>query len=244
MPSHRGSRGLSLVEVLVILGVIIIVALIAIPGLFTTRRGHSERNASTSLKTLSNAEADFRANDRDWNHVNDFWTANVSGLYTMTSAAVKGAEANSTADPSIKLIELSVASADADGSYIPAGGENVPLSSFAVPSAKAGYWYAALTADLSVGKGPEGLYMQDTKGNPLMGPVHHETRFGFVAFPDSPSAGKYAWIVNENNTIFRSAVTAPVKQGTATPPGIRNVASVYLNWPDDNGLKAFWSKID
>lgn len=27
-----------------------------------------------SLKTLSAAEADFRSNDREWNHVNDFWT--------------------------------------------------------------------------------------------------------------------------------------------------------------------------
>ena len=44
---------------------------------------------------------DFRANDRDWCHVDDFWTVNV-GLY------------NPSVDPdaSIKLIELSVASAD------------------------------------------------------------------------------------------------------------------------------------
>jgi hypothetical protein len=235
---------LSLVEVLVILAAIGIVALIAIPGLFTTRRTHCERSSSTTLKTLSSAEADFRANDRDGNHVNDFWTANVSGLYTMTSAGVKGAEANSTTDPSIKLIELSVASADADGSFIPAGGENLPISTFAVPSAKAGHWYAALTADLSAGTGPEGLYKQDTKGTPPMGRVHHETKFGFVAFPDSLSAGKYAYIVNENNTIFRSPVTAPCRQGTETPPGIRNVASVYLNWPDDNNLKAYWAKLD
>jgi len=33
------------------------------------------------------AEADFRANDRDWTHVNDFWCG-VSGLYTMTSSAI------------------------------------------------------------------------------------------------------------------------------------------------------------
>jgi len=243
MHSHQGSSWPAIIIVGAV--VVTVVGFVILPNLLSTgHHGHSERNASTSLKTLSSAEADFRANDRDWNHVNDFWTANVSGLYTMTSTAVKGAEANSTSDPSIKLIELSVASADADGSFIPAGGENVPLSSYAVPSAKAGHWYAAMTADLSVGKGPEGLYMQDTRGTPLMGRVHHETKFGFVAFPDSLSAGKYVFIVNENNTIFRSAVTAPCKQGTETPPGIRNVASVYLNWPDDNGLKAIWAKLD
>jgi hypothetical protein len=31
------------------------------------------------------AESDFRANDRDWNHVNDFWTTSMKDLYTMTS---------------------------------------------------------------------------------------------------------------------------------------------------------------
>jgi hypothetical protein len=28
---------------------------------------------------------DFRACDRDWNHVNDFWTTNMTDLYRMTS---------------------------------------------------------------------------------------------------------------------------------------------------------------
>lgn len=28
---------------------------------------------------------DLRINDRDWNRVNDFWTTNLSNLYTMTS---------------------------------------------------------------------------------------------------------------------------------------------------------------
>jgi len=50
--------------------------------------------------------------------------------------------------------------------------------------------------------------------------------------------------VNENNTIFRSAVSTPIRQGTENPPGIRNVASAYLNWPDDTNLKAYWSKLD
>lgn len=38
-------------------------------------------------KTSSPAEADFRTNDRDWNHINDFW-GGVSSLYTMTSVSV------------------------------------------------------------------------------------------------------------------------------------------------------------
>jgi hypothetical protein len=243
MHSHQGSSWAGILIVGAI--VVVVVGFVILPGLFSSSHPYSsERNSSTTLKTLSSAEADFRANDRDWNHVTDFWTANVSGLYTMTSAAVKGAEANNTMDPSIKLIELSVASADADGEFYSAGGENLPLSSFAVPSAKAGYWFAGLTADLSVEKASEGVYAQDTKGTPLMGRVHHTARFGFVAIPDSQAAGKYVFIVNENNTIFRTAATGPCKQGTEAPPGLRNVSSAYRNWPDDNSLKAAWNKLD
>ena len=68
----------------------------------------SERCASDSLRTQTEAEADFRANDRDWCNVNDFWTSGV-GLYTMTSSSVSPAESELQ---TIKLIELSIASAD------------------------------------------------------------------------------------------------------------------------------------
>jgi len=230
---------------MIVIAIIAIIAAIAIPGLLSSQRASNERSASTSLKTLATAEADFRANDRDWNHVNDFWTANVSGLYTMTSSAVAGAKPNDTTDPSVKLIELSVASADADDTFFAAGGENLALTNFAVYSAKAGYWFAALTADLSLpATDPERIYRRDTGGTPTMGKVHHETKFGFVAFPDSRSAGKYVFMVNENNTIFRSPVTAPVKAGTANPPGLAGMSAGYLNWPDDPTLKAYWSKLD
>src|SRR5881394_4123001 len=136
---RKSKQGFTLIELMIVIAIIAIIAAIAIPGLLAAQRAANERSASTSLKTLSSAEADFRANDRDWNHVNDFWTANVAGLYTMTSSAVTGATANSTTDPSIKLIELSVASADTDPLTPPAGNENISLSTFAVPSAKAGY---------------------------------------------------------------------------------------------------------
>src|SRR5690242_11411215 len=133
---RKGKKGgFTLIELMIVIAIIAIIAAIAIPGLLSSQRASNERNASTSLKTLTSAEADFRANDRDWNHVNDFWTGDVKGLYTMTSAAVLG-NTNSTTDPAIKLIELSVASADADGALVGAGGENCALSVFAIPSAK------------------------------------------------------------------------------------------------------------
>src|SRR5437868_15151281 len=102
--------GFTLIELMIVIAIIAVIAAIAIPGLLSSQRASNERNASTSLKTLTSAEADFRANDRDWNHVNDFWTGDIKGLYTMTSAAVSG-KSGGTTDPAIKLIELSIASA-------------------------------------------------------------------------------------------------------------------------------------
>ena len=61
--------------------------------------------ASDSLNTLTAAEADFRANDRDWCNVNDFWTGEVRGLYTLSPSA-EGEQ------PGVRLIELSVAAFD------------------------------------------------------------------------------------------------------------------------------------
>ena len=49
-----------------------------------------ESSASTRLKTLSSCSLDFRTNDRDWGHVNDFWTFNVTGLYSLTSIQEPG----------------------------------------------------------------------------------------------------------------------------------------------------------
>jgi len=232
---------LTLVEVCCIVVLVAVIVAVVIPGLLPSNRRPVERSAATSLKTLSTAEADFRANDRDWNHLNDYWTGDVKGLYTMTSAAVRGGAANTTTDPAIKLIELSLAAADADETFVPAGDENAPLSMFAVSSAKAGYWFAALDADLSVG--PGAFYRQNTGGDIPMGKCHHDSRFGFVAFPDSPSAGKYVFIVNQKNTIYRTVVTKSLRSGTANPPGLGGVAE-YLNWPVEAELQKRWSKLD
>ena len=236
-------HGFTLIELMIVIAIIAIIAAIAIPGLLSSQRAANERNASTSLKTLTSAEADFRANDRDWNHVTDFWTGDVKGLYTMTSAAVLG-NSNSTTDSAIKLIELSIASADADGTLVAAGGENCNLSTFAIPSSKSSYWYQALVTDQSIAGSPEATYKTDTGGTPAMGLCHNTSKFGFMAFPDSQSAGKYVFAVNENNTIFRSATSGAVKTGTSNPPGAFATGSPYGDYPSDVNMKAYWSKID
>ncbi|MBI3855785.1 MAG: hypothetical protein HY293_08860 [Planctomycetes bacterium] len=159
--------------------VVAAVSAVAVPGLLSSQRASNERNASTLLKTLSSAEADFRANDRDRNGVNDFWTGDVSGLYSLK---VEGRE--------IQLIERSIAEAD-----------TCPLRGLCWPRRpRAGYSYQALEADDSAGGE---TYFQNTGGSRPMGDVHHLSKFGFGAYPASDRDGKYSFIVNENNTIYR-----------------------------------------
>jgi len=94
------------------------------------------RNASSTLKTIASAQADFRANDRDWNQVNDYWRSDIAGLYTVEVDGV-----------AIKLIELSAAAAD--------DRPTTNVSKFAEKSPKAGFWYRALPhADEKV-RGPD-----------------------------------------------------------------------------------------
>lgn len=42
----------------------------------------SQSCASASLRTISEAEADFISDGREANRVDDFWTADIAGLYT------------------------------------------------------------------------------------------------------------------------------------------------------------------
>jgi prepilin-type N-terminal cleavage/methylation domain-containing protein len=238
-------KGFTLIELMIVIAVIAVIAAIAIPGLISSQRSSYERGASTSMKTIAVAEADFKVNDRDGNHVADYWTADVKGLYTLTSCAVPG-KLGGTQDPPIRLIELTVAGADTDGTTIAAAGENMDLTQFGVFSAKAGYWYAAMTLDNSVAGGPEATYKVDTGGTPAMGTVHNASKFGFFSFPDATTFGRYVFILNENNTIYRSALTGVARIGAAVPPGLAGTgfATLYQNWPDDANMKSYWAKLD
>src|SRR5262247_3103192 len=89
-----GKQGFTLIELMIVIAIIAVIGAIAIPGLLATKRSSNERNASTSLKTVTTAQADFRSNDRDGNRTTDFWTADVYALFGMI-----GITGSSTAAP-------------------------------------------------------------------------------------------------------------------------------------------------
>jgi hypothetical protein len=153
----------------------------------------NERNASSTLKSLATAEADFRANDRDVNHVNDFWVADVSGLYRVD-----------TGQGPLRLIELSAATADAKpcvpldnaGTLPRAAKEHASkLAAAGKPSTKTGYWFAVIEK------------YQDEKGAAVKyddGNGRNPSAFGLCSFPaEYGKTGKMTFILNEDNVVWK-----------------------------------------
>jgi prepilin-type N-terminal cleavage/methylation domain-containing protein len=233
----RREKGFTLIELMIVIAIIAIIAAIAIPGLLQAQRASNERNASASLKTLASAEADFRANDRDGNKVNDFWTRDVCGLYGVCPTG---------STELIKLIEISVAGADI-----------APLGTAATPTAatetlqtfytqntpKAGYWYRVMNTD------EDGTaYALTTNGLGWTGAYFNHSKFGFTCYPQTRSAGRTVYILNEGNTIFKRSVNqtyGTINSGTTTfTDGWLVGSAALLDYPVDTELKSDYSKMD
>ncbi len=237
----RKNGGFTLIELMIVIAIIAIIAAIAIPGLLSSQRASNERNAAASLKTITVAEVDFRSNDRDNNKINDFWTGDVAGLYGVCPPDT---------DEMVKLLEISVAGADHNavngGSTAPAATATTGIYAgqtfYATRSPKAGYWYRALTTDET------GVTYQVASGSStgLTGAFFNTSKFGFQTYPDSRSAGRNVFIVNEGNTIFKrgvkSSYTVPVSN--VTVDDLSGTITTLTNYPNDLNLKTDYSKID
>jgi hypothetical protein len=146
----------------------------------------NERAAAASLKPLSTAEADFRANDRDGNQAADYWVADVSGLYRI--------------DPGVplRLIERSIATADARPS-VPVDKEGTVHGSKLIglekPMPKDGYWFAAIEKYENE-KGGATPYDEGKGRNPK--------RFGICAYPaEHGKTGIFTFLINESYTVWK-----------------------------------------
>jgi DUF2950 family protein len=136
---------------------------------------HSDRSAAAYLQTILSAQADFQANDRDGNQVNDYWVKDVAGLYGLD-----------TGTGPIKLIHISDAQADRTPS-------RARYASVSEEKPVIGYWFAALKRHQQSGKSV--AYDDGTGRNP--------SRFGLVAFPaEYLETSRLTFIVNEKGIIF------------------------------------------
>ncbi len=233
----RSRGGLTLIEILIVITIMSVLLALAVPALLASQLASNERAILATIKTVAVANYDFRGNDRDGNGISDFWTGDVSGLFSMTSAAIPGFN-----DSVIKLIELPVALADsAPLAAGQAGGELQGISAFGAISNKSGFWIAVLDTDAQTGED----YQTSTGGTPLMGDVHHNGKFGIIAYPDAYGAsGKVAVILNEQGVVYRRHIQSSIKPaGGLTPPGPLTNAS-YKDWPSDQNIKSYWSKTD
>lgn len=245
------SRGFTLVELMVVVMIIAILAGVAIPSMIVAMRAANERSASASLKAICAGQADFRSNDRDGNQVQDFWTGNLAGLYGILPVG---------SSEIIKLIDITLAGADfqyhdstPSATFGDVGLGEVPPSEFMVVSQKAGFFYKALDTDQDGSP-----YRMDTFGiNSSAGavgtPNRNLTRFAYVAFPDSFSAGSHAYFVNESNTVFKRVSNGKLIPAGATPGttvGLIHGASGLIGtplpekWPVEADLKSAYTKLD
>lgn len=226
-----------LLSLLGCLGLLVVLLAIAVPAFLSSGRASSERNASASLKTLATAEADFRANDRDGNGINDFWTGDVAGLYCISPGAGRAS------DPAraIKLIEISVAGADSDPLRAPGDPYGISIRAWVEASPKAGYWYWALRGDGT--ETPPAPYRTDTHGTPNAGGFYNTSRFGFLAYPDRPSVAKVAFMINEANRMIRKSCDSSVRPGSLQPPGAVTHPA-FRNWPSELDQRSAWRSMD
>lgn len=180
-------------------------------------KASNERVGRSMLKEIFEAQKAFRSQDRDGNTVNDFWTGDVSGLFTLSGPDGKP----------VKLISLSTAAAE--GSWLEdgaAGGKYALVTHFTDWCPKSGYLVRAMTVDRS--SDPAVPYGQETGGTGK-GPVRNVSRFAFCAYPyEYNVTGINTFIMNETGTIY-SAVTGGL---------------AVTEWPTAQELEQSWRKVD
>lgn len=153
-------------------------------------RVRNEQEAARAIKLLTVAEVEFRSNDRDENKINDFWTGDVTGLYSINP------QPPGVRPAPIHLIPRELAEADAAPIH--------PL--VPAPRPYHGYFFRSmLTDETGVPYGHESGSSFDKRGV-----VYNTSKFAFCAYPANPTSEMHVFIVNEGNTIFKWGRLRPI----------------------------------
>ena len=226
-------RGFTLIELMIVIAIIAIIAAIAIPGILSASRAANERNASGSLKTIVSAQLIFKGSDTDNNGLNDFWTADIKGLYFIAAGTP-------TATP-VRMIEVSLAQADANPD--PQSDYTNPAAGTLPSTPKAGYWYLTLTNY----EQPKGT-TNNAYGR------RNPDRFGYITVSSAyPSSGRLVFILSENWNMFKrdpggsSAYiqTAPTLPSNDPDLVLTTAFAVFPIDPfDPTNASGAWSKLD
>lgn len=226
-------RGFTLIELMIVIAIIAIIAAIAVPGILSAVRAANERNAGASLKNLNSVEVTFRISDLDNNGVLDFWTADLQGLYFMTTGT--------PIQTHLRLIEISMAAAD--GNPDPQGDYTQPDAAVMPSAPKAGYWHLALTGY----ENPKGSFANVYgRKNP--------DKFAFIAVPNAyGSSGRLVFVCSENFNMLKRDPGA-TNHYQQTPPTLPSndpgmeLTPAYSAFPldpfDPSNPSGSWSKLD
>lgn len=197
---------------LLVFGIVVVLALLAVLAVpFILERHHEggEPRYLGTLRTLATAEADFKTNDRDGNGVEDFWVADVSGLYRIHSKGVP-----------IKLIDPRQALADRRPSRptdftgemtFAAGAKPVVFSALQeTPEAFAGYHFVMLE---SYEEKP-GVWVKYDGGS-----GRNPKRFGLCAVPALyTEKSRYTFIHSEETITWKKDTSGLIPEGFPHDP--------------------------
>jgi prepilin-type N-terminal cleavage/methylation domain-containing protein len=232
----RKRNGLTLVELVVVAGIIGIVTAIALPGLLGATRASHERSASAALRSIATAQTDFRTNDRDGNHANDYWTGDLFALYALIPVPAGESDPPSD-DPSvtgaIRLIESSLAAAD--GATCVGEYGNVQVAATIITgSPKAGYLFRSFAAHGLDGSTSVSM-RSDTDGADFYGAVHDARRYAVAAFPESLTSGRTIFLTNQDGAVYKYVL--PGSYACAyTPVGSASDSATAVTGTGQSGL--------
>lgn len=184
----KKNKGFTLIELMIVIAIIAIIAAIAIPGILSAIRSSNERNASASLKQVSNAQPMFRSGGGLGAY---YYVADVAGLNwgkvpsATTNAGYIADETMAKADDAPKANGTNF-DWDADGTNDWTINGTPPAA--ALP--KSSYLFGKLTTDETAA-----AYAAVAGGA-------NTGKYGFYARPGTyPSSGRYQFHLNESGSV-------------------------------------------